>query len=85
MSGLTRVFGGRIDIWYFALHNSSNVSPLIAQSSYNSNKVKDPQFYKIFMTFPFFIINAHIELYLNVCIAFFDIVHYKTLNTMLDI
>jgi hypothetical protein len=37
------------------------------------------------MTFPFFIINAHMELYLNVRIAFLDIVHYKTLNTRLDI
>jgi hypothetical protein len=37
------------------------------------------------MTFLFFIINAHMELYLNVCIAFLDIVHYKTLNIRLDI
>jgi hypothetical protein len=37
------------------------------------------------MTFPFFIINAHMKLYLNVCIAFLNIAHYKTLNTGLDI
>jgi hypothetical protein len=37
------------------------------------------------MTFSFFIINAHIEIYFNVCIAFLDVVHYKTLNTRLDI
>jgi hypothetical protein len=37
------------------------------------------------MTFPFFIFNAHIEIYFIVRIAFLDVVHYKTLNTMLDI
>jgi hypothetical protein len=37
------------------------------------------------MTFSFFIINAHIEIYFNVRIAFLDDVHYKTLNTKLDI
>jgi hypothetical protein len=37
------------------------------------------------MTFPFFIINAHMKLYLNICIALLDIVHYKILNTRLDI
>jgi hypothetical protein len=39
----------------------------------------------IFVTFSFFIINAHIEIYFNVRIAFFDVVHYKTLNTRLYI
>jgi hypothetical protein len=37
------------------------------------------------MTFSFFIINAHIEIYFNIRIAFLDVVHYKTLNTRLDI
>jgi hypothetical protein len=37
------------------------------------------------MTFPFFIINAHIEIYFNIRIAFLDVVHYKMLNTRLDI
>jgi hypothetical protein len=37
------------------------------------------------MIFSFFIINAHIEIYFNVCIASLDVVHYKTLNTRLDI
>jgi hypothetical protein len=37
------------------------------------------------MIFTFFIINVYIEIYFNVCIAFLDVVHYKTLNTMLDI
>jgi hypothetical protein len=33
----------------------------------------------------FFIINAYIEIYFNIHIAFLDVVHYKTLNTRLDI
>jgi hypothetical protein len=37
------------------------------------------------MTFSFFIIDAHIEIYFNVHIAFLDDVHYKILNTRLDI
>jgi hypothetical protein len=37
------------------------------------------------MTFYFFIINAHIEIYFNVCIAFLDVVHYKIINRRLDI
>jgi hypothetical protein len=37
------------------------------------------------MTFFFFIINAYIEIYFNVRITFLDVVHYKTLNTELDI
>jgi hypothetical protein len=37
------------------------------------------------MIFSFFIINAYIEIYFNVCIVFLDIVYYKTLNTRLDI
>jgi hypothetical protein len=37
------------------------------------------------MTFSFFIINAHIEIYFNIRIAFMDVVHYETLNTRLDI
>jgi hypothetical protein len=37
------------------------------------------------VTFSFFIIKAHIEMYFNVHIAFLDNVHYKTLNTGLDI
>jgi hypothetical protein len=37
------------------------------------------------MTFSFFIINAHIEIYFNVCIASLDVVHYNTLNIRLDI
>jgi hypothetical protein len=37
------------------------------------------------VTFSFVIINAHIEIYFIVCIAFLDVVHYKTLNTRLDI
>jgi hypothetical protein len=37
------------------------------------------------MTFPFFIINAHIEIYFIVRIDFLDVVHYKTLNIRLDI
>jgi hypothetical protein len=36
------------------------------------------------MTFSFFIINAHIEIYFIARIAFFDVVQYKTLNTRLD-
>jgi hypothetical protein len=32
------------------------------------------------MTFAFFIIDGHIEIYFNVRIAFLDIVHYKTLQ-----
>jgi hypothetical protein len=43
------------------------------------------EFNVIFMTFSFFIINAHIEIYFNVRTAFLDVVHYKTLNTRLDI
>jgi hypothetical protein len=37
------------------------------------------------MTFSFFIINAHIEIYFIIRIVFLDGVHYKTLNTMLDV
>jgi hypothetical protein len=37
------------------------------------------------MTFSFFIINAHIEIYFIIRIAFLDVVHYKTLNIRLDI
>jgi hypothetical protein len=37
------------------------------------------------MAFFFFIINAHIEIYYIVRIAFLDVITYKTLNTMLDI
>jgi hypothetical protein len=37
------------------------------------------------MTFFFFIINAHIEIYFNIGIASLNVVHYKTLNTRLDI
>jgi hypothetical protein len=37
------------------------------------------------VTFSFFIINAHVEIYFIVRIAFLDVVHYKTLNTRLDI
>jgi hypothetical protein len=32
------------------------------------------------VTFAFFIINARTEIYFNVCIAFLDVVHYKTLQ-----
>jgi hypothetical protein len=37
------------------------------------------------MTFSFFIINVHIEIYFNIRVAFFDVVHYKTISTRLDI
>jgi hypothetical protein len=37
------------------------------------------------MTFSFFILNVYIEIYFNIRIAFLDVVHYKTLNTRLDI
>jgi hypothetical protein len=37
------------------------------------------------VTFFFFIINAHIEIYFNVHIGLLDILHYKTLNTRLGI
>jgi hypothetical protein len=37
------------------------------------------------MTFCFFIINAHVEIYFNVRITFLDVVQYKTLNISLDI
>jgi hypothetical protein len=37
------------------------------------------------MTFSFFIINAHIEFYFSIRIASLNVVHYKTLNTRLDI
>jgi hypothetical protein len=37
------------------------------------------------MTFSFFIINAHIEIYFTVRVAFLDVIYYKTLNTRLDI
>jgi hypothetical protein len=37
------------------------------------------------MTFFFFIINARIEIYFIICIIFLGVVHYKTLNTRLDI
>jgi hypothetical protein len=37
------------------------------------------------MGFFIFIINVHIEIYFIVRIAFLDAVHYKILNTMLDI
>jgi hypothetical protein len=38
-----------------------------------------------FMTFPFFFIIAHIEIYFIVHIAFLNVVHYKTLNTRLNL
>jgi hypothetical protein len=37
------------------------------------------------MSFPFFFIIAHIEIYFIVCIAFLNVIHYKTLNTRLDL
>jgi hypothetical protein len=37
------------------------------------------------MGFSIFIINVHIEVYFIVRIAFLDVIHYKTLNTMFDI
>jgi hypothetical protein len=37
------------------------------------------------MTFSFFIINVHIEIYFNIRIASLDVVHYETLNIKLDI
>jgi hypothetical protein len=37
------------------------------------------------MTFPFFFIIAHIEIYVIVRIAFLNVVHYKSLNTRLDL
>jgi hypothetical protein len=37
------------------------------------------------MTFPFFFIITHIEIYFIVRIAFLNVVHYKTLNTRLDL
>jgi hypothetical protein len=37
------------------------------------------------MTFPFFLIAAHIEFYFIVRIALLNVVHYKTLNTRLDL
>jgi hypothetical protein len=37
------------------------------------------------MTYPFFFIVAHIEIYFIFRIAFLNVVHYKTLNTRLDI
>jgi hypothetical protein len=37
------------------------------------------------MTFSIFIINAHIEIYFIVRIAFLNVVHYKTLNTTINI
>jgi hypothetical protein len=39
MSGLTGDFGGRVDFDILHFTNSPNVSPLIVQSSYNSNKI----------------------------------------------
>jgi hypothetical protein len=36
-------------------------------------------------TFPFFFIIAHIEIYFIVRIDFLNGVHYKTLNTRLDL
>jgi hypothetical protein len=36
------------------------------------------------MTFSFFTVNAHIDIYFITRIAFLDVVHYKTLNTRLD-
>jgi hypothetical protein len=37
------------------------------------------------MTFAFFFIVANIEFYFIICIAFLNVVHYKTLNTRLDL
>jgi hypothetical protein len=37
------------------------------------------------MTFPFFFIVAHIEFYFIICIAFLNVVYYKTLNIRLDL
>jgi hypothetical protein len=37
------------------------------------------------MTFPFFFIIAHIEIYFIVRTAFLNVVHYKTLNIRLDL
>jgi hypothetical protein len=37
------------------------------------------------MTFLFFFIIAHIEIYFIVRIAFLNVVHYKTLNTRLHL
>jgi hypothetical protein len=37
------------------------------------------------MSFPFFFIVAHIEFYFIVLIAFWKVVHYKTLNIRLDL
>jgi hypothetical protein len=37
------------------------------------------------MTFTFFFIIAHIEIYFIVLIAFLNVIHYKTLNTRLDL
>jgi hypothetical protein len=37
------------------------------------------------VTFTFFFIIAHIEIYFIVRIAFLNVVHYKTLNTKLDL
>jgi hypothetical protein len=39
MSGLTGVFGGMVEFYVLHFANSPNVSPLIVQSSYNSNKI----------------------------------------------
>jgi hypothetical protein len=37
------------------------------------------------MTFPFFFIIAHIEIYFIVRIAFLSVIHYKTLYIRLDL
>jgi hypothetical protein len=37
------------------------------------------------VTFAFFFIIAHIEIYFIIRIAFLNVVHYKTLNTRLDL
>jgi hypothetical protein len=37
------------------------------------------------MTFSFFIVNAHIEIYFIIRIVFLNVVHYETFNIRLDI
>jgi hypothetical protein len=44
MSGLTGDFGGKIDFDVLHFTNSPNASPLIVQSSWDSNKIYNSQF-----------------------------------------
>jgi hypothetical protein len=44
MSDLTRDFDGKIDFDVLYFTNSPNASPLIVRSSYDSNKIYNPQF-----------------------------------------